>query len=164
MTLSIPIALGLFSLPGRNKPQMLKDHQNQNQRPIHRRPLQPSSRRPLRHTTLLLTRNPLNRMTGRQNILHLLANVDSQCPVGCLQVCDDHYPFPQGEVGGLLHPIPWTASMPHQLINPLTLSMLSPQDEGAHQVRVLHQTMHCLCVGRETTAQTDCAQDPNSPR
>ena len=161
MTPSIPIALGLFSLLDQNKLQMLKNRRNQNQRQTHRRLLQQSSRRLLRHTTLLLMKDSLNRTTGKQNLLHLLANIDSRCLMGCLQACNDRYTFPQGEVGDLPHPIPWTASIPHPLTNPLTLSMPSPQDAKVRQVRVLHRITLWLSVGREITAQTGCARDPN---
>jgi len=164
MTLSILIALGLFSLPDRNKLQMLKNRQSQNQRPIHRRLLQRSFRPLLRHTAPLLTKNPLNQMTGRQNLLHLLANIDSQCPMGCLRVCNDRCTFPQGEVGDLPHPIPWTASIPHRPTNPLTLSMPFPRDGEVHLALVLRQTTLWFCAGRETIAQTGCAWDPNYPR
>ena len=176
MTSSILIVLDLFSLPDRNKPQMLKTRQNRRQ--IHRRLLHPNSHHLLCRTTLLRTKNPLIRMTGRQDpprilrfgtsfvllskgkdqkvtppirtdtFFHLLGNIDSRCPTGCLQVHNDHFTFSQRGVDGLPHSIHWSASTPHPVTNPPTPSMLSPRDGLVHLLRVLRQTLCGLCVQR----------------
>lgn len=174
MTSSILIVPDLSSLPDRNKPQMLNNRRNR--RPTHRRFLHPSSHHLLRHTTPLPRKVLLIQTTGRRNLLkslplgtssalpskgkdrkvtpptrmdtffRLLANIDSRCPMNCLQVHSDRYTFSQREVDGLPHSIPWSTFTPHPVTNPLTHSTLSPRGGLVHLLHVQRQTLCGLCI------------------